>query len=98
MISGNLFFHVGTFLMPTFIHSILILVLHFTDEEKNQKAWVNFLYTLFIPILFYLLSQIIIPLSNSFETNFGVHSLIIAVLAGTIVFLFFLFRSIYILA
>src|SRR5690606_36884742 len=43
MISGNIFLYVGTFLMPTLADSVFILVAHFTPEDKEYKAWVNFL-------------------------------------------------------
>src|SRR5690606_21175530 len=43
MVSGNIFLYVGTFLMPTLTYSLFVLVSHFTPENKEHKAWVNFL-------------------------------------------------------
>ena len=98
MISGNLFLYVGTFLMPTLAYSLFVLVTHFTSERKENKAWVNFLIAISIPITGYLFSQIIVPLRRVFDRDFGIHTLLILIIVATLVFLFFLIRGIFILA
>lgn len=98
MVSGNIFLYVGTFLMPTLAYSIFVLVSHFTPENKEHKAWVNFLIAIGIPIVGYLFTQIILPLWQQIERNFSVHVLVILVIAATLVFLFFLIRGVFILA
>ncbi|MEZ5046905.1 MAG: MSEP-CTERM sorting domain-containing protein [Chitinophagaceae bacterium] len=98
MISGNIFIYVGTFLMPTLAYSLFILVTHFTPETKEHKAWVSFLIAISIPIVGYLFSQIILPLWQPIYSEFSVHAILILVIVATLVFLFFLVKSIFILA
>lgn len=98
MVSGNIFLYVGTFLMPTLAYSLFVLVSHFTPENKEHKAWVNFLVAIGIPIASYLFTQIILPLWQPFDRDFSVHAMVILVITTTLVFLFFLIRGIFILA
>ncbi len=98
MISGNISLYVGTFLMPTIIYSLFILVFHSTPENKEHKAWVNFLIAIGVPISGYLFIQIILPLWQKFDMRLGVHSIFVLVIAATLVFLFFLIRGVFILA
>jgi len=98
MVSGNIFLYVGTFLMPTLAYSLFVLVVHFTPENKTHKAWVNFLIAIGIPIAAYVFLQIILPLWKTFDWHFGVHSMVILGITATIVFLFFLIRTVFILA
>jgi len=98
MVSGNIFLYVGTFLMPTLAYSLFILVSHFTPENKEHKAWVNFLIAIGIPIAGYLFSQIILPLWQRVEGEFYIHTFVVLVIAATLVFLFFLIRGVFILA
>ncbi len=97
MISGNIFLYVGTFLMPTLAYSLFILVSHFTSENKEHKAWVNFLIAIGVPVAGYLFSQIILPLWQRVESEFSTHILVVIIISATLVFLFFLIRGIYIL-
>ena len=98
MISGNIFLYVGTFLMPTLVYSLFILVSHYTPENKEHKAWVNFLIAIGVPVVFYLFTQIILPMWQSVENNFFMHAFLVFIIVSTLVFLFFLVRAIYILA
>lgn len=98
MVSGNIFLYVGTFLMPTLAYSLFVLVSHFTPENKEHKAWVNFLIAIGIPIAGYLFVQIILPLWQPFDRDFSVHAMVILVITATLVFLFFLIRGVFILA
>ena len=98
MVSGNIFLYVGTFLMPTLAYSLFILVSHFTPENKEHKAWVNFLIAIGVPIAGYLFSQIILPLWQRVEGEFYIHTFVVLVIAATIIFLFFLIRGVFILA
>lgn len=96
LFSGNIFLYVGTFLMPTLIHSLLCLVIIFTPETNGLKAWHNILTAIAIPILFYVFGILIIPMSNggAFDTK---HLFFILIIIATLCFLFFLVRFIYIL-
>jgi hypothetical protein len=98
MISGNIFLYVGTFLMPTLIYSLFILVYCLTPKTKEHKAWVNFLIAIGIPILGYLFTQIILPLWQSYDRRFGEHTVLILIIVITLAFLFFLIRGVFILA
>lgn len=98
MVSGNIFLYVGTFLMPTLAYSLFVLVSHFTAENKEYKAWINFLIAISIPIAGYLFIQIILPLWQPIDHEFSVHTMVILVITGTLVFLFFLVRGVFILA
>lgn len=98
MVLGNIFLYVGTFLMPTLAYSLFILVSHFTPENKEHNAWVNFLIAIVIPISGYLFTQIILPLWDGVDTNrFPVHTLLVLTIVATLVFLFFLIRGVFIL-
>lgn len=98
MVSGNIFLYVGTFLMPTLAYSLFILVSHFTPENKEHKAWTNFLIAIGIPIVVYLFSQIILPLWQHVEGEFYTHTVVVLVITTTLVFLFFLIRGVFVLA
>jgi hypothetical protein len=97
MVSENLFIYVGTFLMPTIIYSLFILIIHFTSTEKEHKAWVNFLIAIGVPVIGYLFYLIIFPLWR-FGGDFEAHSLFVLIIVATLVFLFFLVRGIFIIA
>ncbi|WDF46849.1 MSEP-CTERM sorting domain-containing protein [Chryseobacterium sp. KACC 21268] len=96
MLSGETMFYVGTFLMPTLAYSLFILVVHFTPENKLKSPWRSFGLALCVPLLFYLVVQLIVPLFRNFQTDYNNH-LILVFIAGTLFFLFFLLRGIFIL-
>lgn len=98
MVSENIFLYVGTFLMPTIAYAVLVLVSHFTSEDKEHKAWKNFLIAIGIPVTGYFFSQIILPLWQRVESKFFMHIFAVLLIGATLVFLFFLVRSVYILA
>ena len=98
MFSGNNILYVGTFLMPTLAYSLFVLVAHFTPETTEHKAWKNFLIAIITPVSWYIFSQILLPLWKPVENNFGIHLLIIFLIIGTLIFLFFLIRGVLIIA
>ncbi|MFM9948863.1 MAG: MSEP-CTERM sorting domain-containing protein [Saprospiraceae bacterium] len=98
MVSGNIFLYVGTFIMPTLAYSLFVLVSYFTPENKEHKAWVNFLIAIGIPIAGYLFTQTILPLWQGVEGKFFSHAFIVLIIVATLVFLFYLIRGIFILA
>lgn len=97
MISTDLFVYVGTFLMPTIIHCLLIIVLRLTPDAEKNSPLLNFLMAVAVPILFFLASQVAIPLFRVVENFFSVHVIVIVIISATLFFLFFLLRSCYIL-
>lgn len=97
MVSENILLYVGTFLMPTLIYSLFILVIHFTSKEKNQPSWKSFLIAILIPCLWYVFFQIILPLWQPLSSGFSQHVIILFIIIATLAFLFFLMRGIFIL-
>ena len=98
MIPGDMILYVGTFLMPTLAYSLFILVTHFTPDTKEYKPWKSFLSAIAVPLVWYIFSQVILPLWKPVEHEFQTHAIIIFVISGTLIFLFFLIRGVYILA
>lgn len=97
MVTDGLSLYVGTFLMPTLIYALVILVVYLTPEDKPHKAWQNFSIAIVIPVTWYLFIQIILPLWKPVDSNFSYHTIIIFVVIITLLFLFFLIRGTYIL-
>lgn len=98
MFSTDAFLYVGTFLMPTLAYALFILVHHFTPEEEDHKAGLNFFIALAIPISWYFFVVTILPLWKPMGYQLGGHAFTIFIIAGTVLFLFFLIRMIYILS
>lgn len=97
LVSDDVFLYVGTFLMPIFAHSLLVLVLQLTHTNKSHKAWVNFFMALSIPLLVYLFTQTVLPLWQSVKGEFYLHAMLVSIIVLTLAFLFFLIRGVYIL-
>ena len=98
MLSSDLLLYVGTFLMPTLIHALFVIVIKLTSGNKDYKAWQNFLLSLAIPLVWYIFFQVIMPLWQPYNSGFSEHTFIIFMVIGVILFLFFLIRGIYILS
>ncbi|WP_378183273.1 MSEP-CTERM sorting domain-containing protein [Aquimarina sp. SS2-1] len=97
MVSGNIVLYLGTFLMPSLVYSLFIIVLQLTSKNKNHNALINFFAAIAVPICWYVFSQIIIPLWQPFDHQFGIHTILIFIIIGTLFFLFFVIRGVYIL-
>lgn len=95
MISGNILMYVGSFLMPTLIHSLLVSVVILTPNAKNEVAWKNLIKAICIPVLFYIFGILVARMWNG--SSFGEDAFIFLVIIITTLFLFFLLRFIYIL-
>lgn len=98
LFSGNLLVYVGTFLMPTLIYALFIIVIKLTSSNKDHKAWQNFLISISIPLVWYIFFQLIMPFWRLVDNGYSEHALIIGMVTGVILFLFFLIRGIYILS
>lgn len=94
----HLLLYVGTFLMPTLAYSLFILVYHFTPMDEKQRAGSNFLYAVLIPFSWYMFSQLIMPFWQPVDSEFLGHLMIIGIIMGTVLFLFFLIRGIYVIS
>lgn len=97
MVSDEVFFYAGTFLMPTLLHSVFILVAQLTPEEKQKNSWINFVFAISIPAIWYILLQVILPLWRHTSSRYENHVMTILFIVGTVLFLFFVIRAIYIL-
>ncbi|AXT50922.1 MSEP-CTERM sorting domain-containing protein [Aquimarina sp. BL5] len=98
MVSGNITLYVGTFLMPTIAYSLFIIVIRLTSKNKKHNAWMNFLAAIAVPLCWYLFFQLILPLWQPVESNFSTHAFLIFLISGTLLFLFFVIRGVFILA
>ncbi len=97
MVSGNIFFYVGTFLMPTLAYCVFILVVYFTPKDKLKNPWYNLAFAFLIPIVGVIFTQLIMPLWQPTSGRFSVHFILISIIIVTLLFLFFVVRSVYIL-
>ncbi len=95
MLEGDFHLYLGTFLMPTLVYALFIIVVHFTSETKEYNPFINFLIAIFIPISVYVLGQIILPLWQKVDDKYAMHILLIGVIVATLLFFFFLTRSIF---
>jgi hypothetical protein len=95
MLSGEHLFYVGTFLMPSMLHALLAAVVIFTPDGKKHNAGVNFGFGIVVPLVFYLLFQLIVPLWQWSNEDLAIHILVIISIVGTVAFLFFIVRGVY---
>ncbi|MCX2574824.1 MSEP-CTERM sorting domain-containing protein [Pedobacter sandarakinus] len=98
MITVDTFMYPGTFLMPTLFHSLMILVIYSVEKSKSKRAWLSFFYAMAVPLLSYVFVLIILPLWKKTDSNFSFHTIIIAAIILSILFIFFLCRWIYMLS
>lgn len=104
MMSDGILLYVATFLMPTLVYSLFILVIRFTEKKEKQNASRNFMYALMVPVCLYFFFQILVPLiisplrGDNENSDAMIHAATIICIAATVIFLFFLMRGIYILS
>ncbi|MGE6219728.1 MSEP-CTERM sorting domain-containing protein [Nubsella zeaxanthinifaciens] len=94
MLTSDVIFYPGTFLMPTLIYSLITIVVASMPQKRKVNPWINLLYSLIFPITGYLFFQIILPLWRLPDGGFGYHVIVVLFTAITILFLFFLLRTI----
>ncbi len=95
MISGNILMYVGSFLMPTLIHSLFAAVVILTPNVKSEVAWKNLATAIAIPVIFYTFGILVSRMWNG--SSFGEDAFIFFMIVITTLFLFFLLRFVYIL-
>ncbi|MEL6718580.1 MAG: MSEP-CTERM sorting domain-containing protein, partial [Bacteroidota bacterium] len=98
MLPDNIFYYAGTFLMPTLVYAILVLVINFTPNVTEEKAWKNFVFPFTIPIGWFFAAQVIFPMWQPFGVGFGMHFFMILFVISLIVFFFYFARGVYIMA
>ncbi|MDU1892442.1 MAG: MSEP-CTERM sorting domain-containing protein [Dysgonomonas sp.] len=94
IVSSDRFLYGGTFVIPTLLYLLFLLVIRITPLNKEEKAWKSFVCALAIPIMFYMLGVMISPLWNGSGSE---HPFFIMMIIGIVIFLFFIFRFIYVL-
>ncbi len=98
LVTENIILYVGTFLMPTLAYSLFVFVAHFTSDPEDHQAFPNFLGAFLIPVFWFVFLQLIVPLWKPVGSNFSSHLLVVSICIGTLAFVFFLVRGIYIIA
>ena len=98
MVPGDLPLYAGTFLMPTLAHAAAVLVVRLTPNETAQRALPNFGMALAVPLAWYAFAQLVLPLWQQSNSQLSRHALVILLIVGTLAFLLFLARGVYILA
>ena len=72
-------------------------MVHFTPETKEHRTWLNFLIVIAIPLTAFIFSRTGFPLRRIGNID-SIHALLILTIIITLVFLFFLIRTIFIVA
>ncbi|MDI1256119.1 MAG: MSEP-CTERM sorting domain-containing protein [Flavobacterium sp.] len=97
MVPTDMMIYAVTFLMPTIIHAVIVLVIKLTALHKKNSPLLNFGLAAAVPFCWYIISQLFIPMFKDLDHGFNIHALLIFVISGTVIFLFFLIRMVYIL-
>jgi hypothetical protein len=103
MLSDDIFLYVGTFIMPTLVHSLLIIVIRLTKNQlsttkyQSSAIWMNFIKASVIPISWYVFFQLILPLWQTILPEFLGYFMVVFFTITTILFFFFLIKGFYIL-
>ena len=99
LFSGDIQLYAYTFIMPALFHALWILVLYSAPRSKEHHAWYNFFGALAVPLAWYLIFTVLIPLLNqlSFAGRIFEHIYAIILVSSTVVFLFLVFRFVYII-
>jgi hypothetical protein len=95
MLPNNMILYVGTFVMPTLAHALLVLIVHSTSEE-GEKTTYGFLNYILPPILWFVAIILIIPFWKPIgHRNLEQHISIVLVVIACVIFLFFVGRIVY---
>ncbi|QCK16245.1 MSEP-CTERM sorting domain-containing protein [Mangrovivirga cuniculi] len=97
MTNNFLVLYFPTFIMPTIAYSIYLLIIYFTPNPEDKKAWKSFLIALSVPLLFYLLITLFIPLLKTSFKDIDNYIYILGASIGPVIFLFFLLQGFYVL-
>ncbi|TGE14185.1 MSEP-CTERM sorting domain-containing protein [Hymenobacter elongatus] len=97
MVPNEMPLYAGTFLMPTLAHAALVVLICLTPDDQPHRALPNFGIALAVPVSAYLFMQVLLPLWRVPGGEFGEHVMIVLLVTGTLTFLFFLARGVYIL-
>ena len=98
MIFGNLLYYFGSFLLPTILYALLVLVYEFSPNSADRAAWPSFTFAIMLPVIAYSFVQMILPFWQGVSSDFFNHSVLIFCIVVFLVFLFSFIRGIYIVA
>lgn len=90
--------YLGTFIMPTLVHALFVLVVRTTSSTTTAGVWKNFSVIVIVPVTWFLFIQIVMPLWRTASDDFANHAIVILTIASTLVFLFYVVRGVYVLA
>jgi len=94
----DLLLYLFTFTMPAMGYGLLTVVHYATPEPEERKIWPNFAGAFGIPLAIYGFGAVLVPLLGRVSGDFFEYLFVIAFVASTVAFLFFLVRGIYLLA
>lgn len=97
MIPGDRYIYTGTFLMPTACWFLVHIVVSLTPVQNIKNGIVSFVCSLLIPLGFYLFFTVLAPSYTAINNRFLELSLLVLFICFSVLFLFLLLRSLYIL-
>lgn len=86
-----------TLIMPSLAYATLLLVFHFTPEDKKYTIWKEILVTVSIPLLWYLAINIAVPLFRHSTLKVSPHIVAVLFIASSVCFLFMISRLVFLL-
>ena len=98
MLPGEAFLYPFGFIMPNLAFSLYSLVAAMTNLEKKPSPWTNLGAAISIPAAIYLAVNIFFINSNFVQFTYFRHLGVVLMVGATVLFLFLLGRSVYILA
>ncbi|MEO0339421.1 MAG: MSEP-CTERM sorting domain-containing protein [Bacteroidota bacterium] len=98
MLSNDLHYYVGTFLMPSLIHALFTLVVRSVKVYSRNGVGYSFLIALLIPAVWYMFMQLVFPLWSGVDRHFTERFMVVLSVLVVMSFLFFLIRLIYLIA
>lgn len=97
MYTDNFLSKTSTFVMPTLIYSLFVIVGHFTSNPMDRSVWKNIGYALAIPFIWFITFNVLTTFWNGSAHGVNEHILMVLGILSIILFLFFSVRAIFIL-
>ncbi len=99
MMPEDITMYAGTFLMPAMAHALFSLVIIFTRKAHERKPLPSLLVTIVFPVAWFLFYLLVLPLWRStLDYGFTQHVVITLFIASSVVFLYALVRTLYIVS
>ncbi|MGB3799672.1 MAG: MSEP-CTERM sorting domain-containing protein, partial [Lewinella sp.] len=84
-------------LMPAGVYAVFGFIHLTTRQDREYHAWSNFAVAILMPLGCYLFGTVLFSVINPFASTVFTHVCIMAILAITVAFLFFLLRGVYLM-